>query len=315
MSRNRTIVVVAALLLVTASAVVPSGATASEPLSIDVDQGRQGSVYVTVTSNGSAVAGATVDVDAANATYEGEGEHETDANGSVVLAVPDEDVTVDVTVTDANRTATTTTTLYAPTLDIAVDQARDGSATATVTYAITGDSATGATVNVSTADTNDTYVGVGEYTTDGNGTISLPAPDTTVAIHLDASVNGVEGSEKTFLQNETAAEETYQSFGARVSAFVQSVLGDSDGGIGQVVADFVTSNNPGNAPDHAGPPADGERGPPAFVGDRGAHEDHNVTDATDGPGGNAGGPPDHASNDGEDRGAGSDGRPGKAKGR
>lgn len=316
MRRNRVIAVVAALLLVTAGVGVTSAAAADQPLTIDVDQGRQGSVYVTVTSNGTAVEGATVDVEAANATYEGEGGHVTDADGSVVLAVPEEDVTVSVTATDANRTETVTTTLYAPTLDVSVDQERDGSATATVTYAITGDPATGATVNVSTADANETYVGVGEYTTDGNGTISLPAPDSTVAIHLDASAKGVTGSAKTFLQNATQAEETYQSFGARVSAFVRSVLGDAEGGIGQVVADFVTSNNPGNAPDHAGPSADdGDRGPPDFVGDRGAHGGGNETEASSGTAGNPGGPPPHAAGDGEGRGDGSDGHPGGAEGR
>lgn len=310
MSRTRSIVIVTVLLLV-ATGVVPSSATADSTLSVDVDQGRHGAVAVTVTSNGTAVENAEVTVEGENATYAGEGTHETDANGTVDLPAPNETVTVDVTVTDGNQTGSTTTTLYAPTLDVEADQAPDGRADVAVTYSITGDPATGATVNVSTADENDTYEGEGVHTTDENGSVTLPAPEETVAIKLDAVAGPTEGSASVLLQNQTAVAENYETFGAQVSAFVHSVLGGSDDGIGRIVADFVTSNNPGNAPDHAGPPDDGDRGPPDAVGSQAGNSTSNG-----GAPGEAGGPPDHAQNDaGEDGRSDGDGNPGQGQAR
>ena len=311
MSRTRqirTIAIVAALLLVTVG-LAPAAVTAEEPLTVDVEQGRQGSVFVSVSSNDTAVEGADVTVTTTdeNATYEGENTtYETDANGTAYLPVPEADVTVEVTATDGNRTANETRTLSAPTLDVEVDQAGDGTATGTVAYAITGDPATGATVNVSTVDANDTYAGVGEYETDENGTIHLEAPEEAVKLRLDASANGVEGSAQVILQNETGAAETYENFGARISAYVQSLLGEEDGGIGRIVADFATSNNPGNAPEHAGPPGEDERGGPSAAGAQGGNS--TATGSADASG-NGGGPPaDKGPNKGDDH-------PGKAKGR
>ncbi|WP_302082020.1 hypothetical protein [Salinibaculum rarum] len=71
------------------------------------------------------------------------------------------------------------------------------------------------------------------------------------------------------------------SFGMQVSLFVDSAKENETGPLGPLVASFVVSNNPGNAPDHAGPPAwvvggdenetdDNEtRGPPEDVGPNG----------------------------------------------
>ena len=82
------------------------------------------------------------------------------------------------------------------------------------------------------------------------------------------------------------------AFGLQVNAFIES-LNDTNrtGPRGLLIADFVVSNNPGNAPDHAGPPA--RAGPGG---------DDNETDDRRGPPedeGNDGdqGPPEHAGND------------------
>ena len=90
--------------------------------------------------------------------------------------------------------------------------------------------------------------------------------------------------------NET--ENGSDAFGLQVNAFIES-LNDTNqtGPRGHLIADFVVSNNPGNAPDHAGPPA--HAGPGG---------DDNETDDRRGPPedkGNDGdqGPPEHAGND------------------
>lgn len=296
-----TIAAVATLLL---AAGVPATVAAESTLDVSVDQAGSGAATVTVTDNGTVVENASVEVSAVgNDSYAGEGDYETDENGTITLVAPDEDVTVTVNATDGDRNGSTTTVLAAPSLDVEVDQAPDGTAIAGVAYDITGDPAVGATVNVSTVDENETYAGADEYTTDENGTITLPAPETAVKLRLEASAGDVRGNASVILQNASDVEENYRNFGARVSAFVHSLIGSHDGGIGRIVADFVTENNPGNAPEFAGPPADGERGGPA------AAQGGNST-ATQGVGGGGNGPPDHAANDKHD-----DDHPGKAKGR
>ena len=91
------------------------------------------------------------------------------------------------------------------------------------------------------------------------------------------------------------------AFGQEVSAFVHEMQiklksGDIDMTLGQAVSTFVLANNPGNPPDHAGPPADKgakqkaeKGGPPA---DKGAKKKAEK----------GGGPPDHAKkgNQGDD---------------
>ena len=112
-------------------------------------------------------------------------------------------------------------------------------------------------------------------------------------------------------------------FGLQVSSFVDDAKQDESGPLGPLVASFVTGNNPGNAPDHAGPPAwlfggsddtdndtdandtdargppenagppeDGERGPPADAGPDGTEDER-------GPPGDAG-PPEDRGPGGED---------------
>ena len=70
---------------------------------------------------------------------------------------------------------------------VSVDQAEDGSATVTVTEG--NETVENATVDVTVDDENATYEGAGEYSTDENGTVDLPAPEETVNVTITATVN------------------------------------------------------------------------------------------------------------------------------
>lgn len=302
MGRRNTLAIVSVALLVL-SAVAPSVVAAEEPLDVEVNQGRLGEAAVTVTANGTAVENATVTVDAGNSTYAGEGTYETDANGTVSLPAPDSPVTIEVTAEDGDRNASTSHTLLAPSLAVAVEQSSDGSATAAVTYSITGDVAGNADVNVSTADANDTYAGTGSYTTDANGTVGLPAPDEPVQVTVEASASGLSGETTVELVNASQIDESDgDAFGARVSAYVQKLLADRDDGtgIGGMLADWVTENNPGNAPDHAGPKDD--TGRPDHAGPSSDGDVDRDRPDHAGGGNSGGGPPAHAGGNGNGNG-------------
>jgi len=193
-------------------------------------------------------------------------------------------------------------------LDVSVSQAGNSGPTVTVTDNDTA--VENASVSVEALE-NGTYEGTDEtYSTDANGTVSLPAPEETVTVNVTATAGDATGSTTVEL---TAGNET-ASFGDRVSAFVKSLLSEDADNVGQQVAEFVTENNPGNAPDHAGPPADDdERGPPEDRGndadddkrgppeDRGnnADDDESDEDKRRGPPENAG-PPEDRGNDADD---------------
>jgi hypothetical protein len=111
---------------------------------------------------------------------------------------------------------------------------------------------------------------------------------------LNETEDDLDGNE-TLDENETGSV----PFGMQVSTFVHGLIGssgddanatnDSNVSIGQRVAAFVTANNPGNAPDHAGPKNDSDAGPPSHVGAG------NETGAPDHAGpGNETGKPAHA---------------------
>lgn len=87
--------------------------------------------------------------------------------------------------------------------------------------------------------------------------------------------------------NETnATNET--TFGSLVTSFITSYQNDTNATqpLGLALANFVVANNPGNAPDHAGPPESITLGPPEHVTAGGA-------DGPRGPPDHAGGPPDN----------------------
>ena len=308
--RTKSLAVLAAALLLVAS--VAPAVAAEGDLAVAVEQDADGGAAVTVTHNGTAVENASVVVETAdgNVTYAGEGNYTTDANGTVELPAPDESLNVTVTATTDEGTASTTAVLEAPSLDITVEQAEDASATATITYAITDEPADGATVNVTTVDENASYAGTGSYTADANGSVPLPAPDEPVEVTIAAEAGGMQDEEVVTLQNaSTVREQEDLPFGAQVSAFVHNLLAgfDEDGNLGQAVSEWVRENNPGNAPEHAGPPDDGHRGQSASP----AGGDGGNASATGAGGSHAQGPPEDR---GPDHAGGSNGN-GQATGR
>ena len=301
--RERTTAIL--LVAVVALGAMTGVAAADGHLEVAVDDdGAQPTVTVT-DENGTAVENATVNVsavDAENESYAGAGSYESDANGTVELPAPEEDVTVEVNVTSGNDTASTTADLEAPDgLEVAVDDT-DGEPVVTVTDNDTA--VENASVNVTTADENASYAGTGDYETDENGTVALPAAEENVTVDVTAEFGNETASTTVDLTTgEQAAED--RPFGQLVREFIEQI-DDRDGGIGDAVSDFVTENNPGNAPDHAGGPG----GP-----DDAEDEDADAENESDAPGngnapdhagqGNDGerGPPDHAGNgdgDGDD---------------
>ena len=77
--------------------------------------------------------------------------------------------------------------------------------------------------------------------------------------------------------------DTHNNFGALVNEYIEENKSDTDGPFGLSVAGFVVENNPGNAPNHAGPPGEDndKQGPPS---DKGPSDDKP----------NGGGPSDQA---------------------
>jgi hypothetical protein len=205
------------------------------------------------------------------------------------------------------------------TLAVGISQADDGSATVSITQNETG--VENASVAVTTAD-NASYAGTGNYTTDSDGTVGLPAPEQNVTGDVTATVDNHTATTTADLTVASENLTAFDTFGLEVSAYVSDLLSDENrtGGIGPAVATFVTANNPGNAPDHAGPPAhvtgenesdDNEthpserQGPPADIFGDDANEtaDENETDDRRGPPEDAGPPadrgPDHDDDDNE----------------
>ncbi|EMA09438.1 hypothetical protein SAMN05443574_107119 [Haloarcula vallismortis] len=193
------------------------------------------------------------------------------------------------------------------TLAVGISQADDGSATVSVTQNETG--VENASVAVETAG-NASYAGTGNYTADSNGTVGLPAPEQNVTVDVTATVDNHTATTTADLTVAPENVTEFDTFGLEVSAYVSDLLSDENrtGGIGPAVASFVTANNPGNAPDHAGPPAHvtGEnesanethpserQGPPADIFGDDANEtaDENETDDRRGPPEDAGPPAD-----------------------
>lgn len=204
------------------------------------------------------------------------------------------------------------------TLNVWVTQHDDGSATVTVTETSnnTTSPAAGANVTVEVTDENMTYDGTGEYVADENGTVDLPAPEENVTISVTATHDGLEAS--TFKTLTADEGDNASAFGQRVSSFVhdlQSSNNTTDVPMGVLVANFVLQANPGNPPDHAGPPewltndsVNRTTGPPDHAGPEngtgGPPDDAGPKNGSGGPPDDAG-PPDNSS--GADNASDSDG--------
>ncbi|MFW6265785.1 MAG: hypothetical protein ACOC2A_03310 [Halanaeroarchaeum sp.] len=185
-NRTRTLAIAAALMLVTAVA-APAAMAATDSLSIDVDQQPDtGEALVTVTQNDTAVENATVRV-TADGNYSANESYETDENGQVLLPNPEETVDVELIAEDDDTNVTETVTLVplADSLEVAVDQ--DDAKKPTVTVTQYDEPVDGAVVNVTLDDENASYSGTGEYTTNDDGIVDLPAPNETVDVSVAAS--------------------------------------------------------------------------------------------------------------------------------
>jgi len=159
-----------------------------------------------------------------------------------------------------------------------------------VTVTVTDGNSTGvenASVNVTTLSENVTYDGAGEYATDANGTVALPAPNETVNVSVEASFDNETATTEAELTaggNETGNQTT--PFGLQVTDFI-SGLNDTEGPRGLTIAAWVTENNPGNSsglPDHV---ENKTRGPPDHAGNNSENKTR--------------GPPDHAGNNSENK--------------
>ncbi|WP_435075120.1 hypothetical protein [Halorubrum sp. HHNYT27] len=248
--RERTTAIL--LIAVVALGAMTGVAAAEGHLEVSVDDTGDAPV-VSVTENGTAVANASVNVsvvDEANESYAGAGDYTTDENGTVALPAVEEDVTVNVTATSDNETASAENVLLeAPgTLELDVSNT---SGEPVVTVTDNGTAVANASVNVTTADgQNVTYVGEGGYETDENGTVTLDAAENNVTVDVTAEYENETVSTTADLT--TGGEDAEaQPFGQLVRDFIKQIS-DREGGIGAAVSEFVTENNPGNAPDHAG---------------------------------------------------------------
>lgn len=291
-----TLVVVVAL-----AALAPLGTAAAESDADDLELVVSDDGVVSVTSNGTAVENATVDVTVDDdETYDGADTYTTDEDGEVHLPEPEETVEVTVTASTSEDSVETTATLEADDgpEEVSIDVTQNGDVLVEVTDG--NESLEGATVDVALADDEDTenvsYAGTGSYTTDENGTVSLAGPDETVSVTFTATAGDESASTTVTLQGVDEEEEEPENFGQMLEDFKENELTD-DEPQGLQIASFVVENNPGNAPDHAGPPS--HAGPPG--GDN---------ESTQGPPGHAGppgdenesaqGPPDHAGPPGDD---------------
>jgi hypothetical protein len=153
-----------------------------DSIDVHITQNDDGTVVIETTQYGDALAGAEVDV-SSTVSYAGNDSYTTDANGSVTLPEPAEATEVTTIVTSGDLEAIQTATIE-PIAEFEVDVASNDDGAATVT--VTRDAAIveNATVNV-TSDTP--YAGNGSYTTDTNGTVSLPEPAETVNVTVAAT--------------------------------------------------------------------------------------------------------------------------------
>ncbi|SDL95029.1 hypothetical protein SAMN04487949_0281 [Halogranum gelatinilyticum] len=284
----------AAFLVVTAGVSFAGAVAADAPLDVAANQQLDtGDAVVSVSQDGTAVADATVTVET-EAPYAGNGTYATDANGTITLPNPNETVTANLTVTKSGQQTVETVELVPLNDSLAVNVTANDDRSATVSVTQYGTDVENATVNV-TADGN--YSGTGEYETDENGTVTLPAPNETVTVDVTATADDETAETTATLEAEGEADEP-MNFGQRVSSFVHGLLGDEDreGGIGQQVSEFAKENNPGKGngldketgrPDHAGDKdKDKDTGKPAHAGgpdktDDGDNEDDPDAQSTD----------------------------------
>ena len=232
MNRSSALTIVAVIALV-GMAAVPMAASAATDPAVDVEQDPDtGDAVVTATDNGTTAENVTATVSSESA-YEGTGTYDTDENGTLVLSEPNETVSVDVNASIDNTTASTQAELVPreDSLDVSAEQADDGSTTVTVTQY--DEPVENATVEVDTG---------------SDGEVVLPLPSENVTVEVTVTAGNETVTTTADLTVEFVQEE--QPFGLAVSQFVSALQSATvDGPPGQVISEFVVSNNPGNAGD------------------------------------------------------------------
>ncbi|MFB6124692.1 MAG: hypothetical protein ABEJ59_01870 [Halanaeroarchaeum sp.] len=241
-NRTRSVATVLALLLV-ASVMAPGAlALSTDSLSIAGTQDpATGQATVTVTDNGTAVANASVTVESAG-NYTGTGNYTTDENGSVTLPDPATTVDVTITATTDNVSKTTTGTLVPQSESVAVNATvqSDGSGLVTVTQY--GEPAANATVNVSVGE-NASYTGTGTYTTDENGTVTLPAADHRVDATVGATANGAAAEDTISLPAPSLGVSVSQATDGSVTITVNAAGEPVDGATVDVAGDYTDAGS------------------------------------------------------------------------
>ncbi|MFC6992848.1 hypothetical protein ACFQH3_14565 [Haladaptatus sp. GCM10025707] len=196
---------------------------------------------------------------------------ETAGNDSMSTAGNDAPLAVHVTETDTDVTVTVT-------------NASEPVSNANVTVAPVGDA---------------TYDGAGEYTTDENGTVSLPVPGEQVEVEIVATSGDERVTTTTVLGDWRPTVDGDAPFGQHVSRFVHYLLDrddlDDDKPFGQMVREFVheqkqradkhakkhddesesadeESDREDKRPDHAKDKADKEDKRPDHAGPKDGHE-------------------------------------------
>lgn len=188
------------------------------------------------------------------------------------------------TVIDNETVSTAVTPEAAAELELAIEQARGQPAT--VTVSANGSAVENASVGVETVDDNAAYAGANEsYATDENGTVELHPPGEIVEMNVTAAYRGAEEAVTTTLDSIEAIDGEL-SFGQQLQRF--KIALNPGAQAGPEIASWVTENDPGNAPDHAGPKdtamGEDDRGPTAHAGvdeDGDESADENNDDAKD----------------------------------
>ena len=212
-----------------------------DSLAVSANQSEDGSTTVTVTQYDEPAENASVEVDADSGIA---GNYTTDENGTVTLDQPEDDVNGAIVATDGNLTAETGIELSGAELAVTAEQ-RDDGVFVTVTD---GDEAVeNATVEV---ESGGDYSGTGTYTTDADGEVALALPTENVTIDVTAT----DGNETARTSADLTVDiDSEEPFGLTVSNFVSALQNATvDGPPGQVISEFVTGNNPGNAGDAPG---------------------------------------------------------------
>jgi hypothetical protein len=194
-----------------------------DSIGVRIAQNVDGDVLVTVTQYGEALEGAEVDV-SSTVAYAGNGTYTTDANGTVPLPEPEQSTEVTAAVSSGDLEEFGTATIE-PTAEFEVALATAADGTATVTVTRDDVAVDNATVTV-TSDAP--YAGNGKYTTDANGTVSLPEP----ARSTEVSVTAAEGDDEATTVKQLSPVDT---------GLVVEVTQESDGSATVAVTDDGTA--------------------------------------------------------------------------